>query len=368
MAKKNKGAKEPRRLRVEASAASELNVDPSTIPTTVPESALKLFMDGDEDPYYKIEAIEYPVKANGAHYQESFFEEYIAVLADRPIPGSKDGHHIQWGKRAPTDMMVVGAKINKTGDGTGVVFLKNYIPPAGAESSNETFLKEAKAGMIHFSLVSYTRDEYEETPDGDGIWNVVGSLYGERNDAVEWGTGAMTQRVTNKETTGDEPDEGDEIMTKEELLKKLSAMKANGDITISEIAKTLGIEIVTDVHTDAVKQNAEVVAVLGEAPVEAAKALQEKVKADETAVFNARMDKEFGAAKHEDGSDNLVRLQADSIVANGPDLEDQIAKAKENAILKKLKGDELDVTTGVAPVGLSDKKTNSGDGPVEQKY
>ena len=368
MAKKNKGAKEPRRLVIEARAASELNVDPLTIPTTVPEPALKQFMAGDDDPYFIIEAIDYPLKANRANYLESFFEEYISKLADRPIPGSKDGHHMHWGERPPTDMMVVGAKINKNGDGSGTVFLKNYIPPEGAESSNEMFLKEARAGMIHFSLVSYTRDVYEETPDGEGVWNVVGSLYGERNDAVEWGTGAMPQRVTNKETTGDEPDEGDEHMDLKEMLAKLSTLKTNGDLDVSQVAKVLGIEVVTKVHTDAVKLNAEIVEVLGEKPVEAAKALQEKVKADETAVFNARMDKEFGVAKHEDGSDNLVRQQADSLVANGADLEDQITKAKENPILKRLKGEELDPNSGDEPTGLSDNKANSGDGPVEQKY
>jgi len=168
-----------------------LKLNPDEIPTLVPSSILSQWMEGDSDPYYKIQKIDYPIIANRYNYTEAFFDSFVSKLNSRPIPGSKDGHETSWGKRGNTDILLVGAKMDKNGDGTGSVYLKNYFPPAG----NETLIKEAKSDMIEFSLVSYTRDSIEEKPDGSVSYNVVESMYGERNDIVGYGEGAMDQKT-----------------------------------------------------------------------------------------------------------------------------------------------------------------------------
>ncbi|GAG90089.1 unnamed protein product, partial [marine sediment metagenome] len=123
--------------------------------------------------------------------------------------------------------------------------MKNYIPPVGASGDNSIFIRENKSDMIHYSLVSYTRDEVDKDKDGNMIINIVGSIKGERNDAVEYGMGAMEQKTNEKENIGvaDEDiliKEEDAIMTKEELLESLATLKTNAEVTLLEVAKAMG--------------------------------------------------------------------------------------------------------------------------------
>jgi len=164
-------------------------------------------MKDDENPYFKIQAINYPITANGINYQESFFEEFISKLKNHPIPGDKFGHEMQWGKRPTTDFILIGARIDKKNNGKGTVYLKNYIPPVGESGDNAIFIRENKSNMIHYSLVSYTKDEILNDKNGKTIINVVGSVKGERNDAVEIGLGAMDQKTNDEKKYNPYPNE-----------------------------------------------------------------------------------------------------------------------------------------------------------------
>ncbi len=188
----------PRKFNFRSDPDSRLAISPDTIPTLVPAESLKLFQDGDAEPYFKIQAIPYPSKANGCTYTEEFWKSYINKLATRPIPGSSRGHETRWGARGPTDLLLVGAKLEPKGDGAGIVYLKNYIPPCGESGDNSMFIKQNKAGMLDYSIVSYTRDEISTLPDGSREVRCVESLRGERNDCVDYDTGAMEMK-TNAE-------------------------------------------------------------------------------------------------------------------------------------------------------------------------
>jgi len=170
-----------------------IKVLPDAIPNLVPKKKLAEWQDGDDDPYYRIQAIEYPVLANGYLYVESFFESFINKIKERPIPGSKSGHEMWAGKRGPTDFLLIGGNLEKKGKGKGIAYLKMYIPPIGESGDNTTFIKENKTDMINYSLVTYPKQESEENPDGTSTIKIVESLFGERNDAVDYGTGAMKQ-------------------------------------------------------------------------------------------------------------------------------------------------------------------------------
>jgi len=186
---------ELRKLNLEVKNKAKLKIDADSIPNLVPKKILEEWIGEETEPYFKIQAINYPIIANGINYKESFFEEFISKLKDRPIPGSKNGHHMAWGIRPPTDFVMVGAKIEKKGNGKGTIFFKNFIPAQGEAGDNSIFIRENKSDMVHYSRVSYTKDEIERDENGNVTINVVGSIKGERNDAVEYGMGAMEQKT-----------------------------------------------------------------------------------------------------------------------------------------------------------------------------
>ncbi len=133
-------------------SSSGVAIKPDVIPNLVTASAEKEIMEDDKDPYYKIQRMEYPIVGNRIEYTESFFESFLNKLKDSPIPGSKSGHGSFFGSERPdTDFYLVGGKLEKNGDGTGIVYFKNYIPKEGATSNNTRFITENKANMVHFS-------------------------------------------------------------------------------------------------------------------------------------------------------------------------------------------------------------------------
>ncbi|MGE5804947.1 MAG: hypothetical protein ACM34M_04085, partial [Ignavibacteria bacterium] len=165
-----------------------LTIDPDTIPTLIPAAAQKEWIT-EENPIYAIQEIVYPIKANGYHYQQSFFRSYLEANTKRPFAGSALGH--SYGARGKTDLVMVGGILKPNGDGTGKVYFKNYLLPGDG-----TLRKEFRSGMIHFSLVSMTRDELKKNDEtGEWEWHVVKSEGAERNDVVDNGAGAMRQKV-----------------------------------------------------------------------------------------------------------------------------------------------------------------------------
>jgi len=175
-----------------------LSVTEKEIPTLVPNDVMSSLLNGDDDPYYKIEAIDYPANGTGGIYEKSFFDSFVNGLKERPYPGSKRGH--EFTSRPASDFYTVGGSVVPKNDTSGTVYLKMYIPKQGDFTSNDGFIRDAKAGIVNFSLVTYP--EYTVTPskDGNDIRHFTASKGYERNDAVEYGAGAMEQQVNSKKT------------------------------------------------------------------------------------------------------------------------------------------------------------------------
>jgi len=171
---------------------------PEEIDTLVPSAVMNELTSGDESPFFKIEAIEYPAKGSGGIYTKAFFNSFVGITKKRPVPGSKRGH--EWISRGHSDFYTVGGKLVDNADGaSGVVYLKIYIPPQGDEGSNEGFIRDAKAGIVHFSLVSAPESMTKKDPEtGADVRYFTSSKGWERNDAVEYGTGAMKQVVNTQ--------------------------------------------------------------------------------------------------------------------------------------------------------------------------
>ena len=344
------------------SSKAKLKLDPSEIPTLVKSSILDQWMEGDEEPYYKIQAINYPIMANGYNYTESFFESFLSKLNIAPIPGSKSGHELSWGKRPPTDLLLIGGKIDKKGNGKGTVYFKNYIPKVGDSGDNSIFIKENKSNMVDYSLVARTRDEYDEKADK---WNVLESVSSERNDAVQYNDGAMEQKTNSRKA--EETIKGESKVNKEELLEKLKASKANADITLPEIAKALSLEalLITEDQEKNLSKFNQVATLAGSSdPVEFVKSLIEEKKANAAEVRKAKLNELAG----NESEDNLLRQHANTYFENRELSDENIEAFKANAITKKLAGEKLDPTSKVNTIGVVDGDKPNDTGIVRVEY
>lgn len=354
------------------------DVSPDSIPNTIPAKYLKEWQKEDPDPYYKVQVIEYPILANGLNYLESFFESFVAKLKERAIPGSKSGHSFWYGEKPNADFIMVGAKIESNGKGAGKVFFKNYIPPNGDAGDNKSFIIQNKTDMIHYSLVTYPREERFEDKDGNTVINIIESLYGERNDAVEYDLGAMKQLTNQKDLNGlsndtnltDNQKEGEEILEKDELLKKINALKTNAELTLVEVAKAMGLEnqVVNKEHTEALKVVNSLKELGLKDPIADIKVMQGKIEADAGAVLNARLDKEYGTNPDADSKENYLRQYAGQQIATmeGNDLEAKINALKEDPIALKFAKEKADYNTDTNAIGVVE--TNKDKVPVKSGH
>jgi hypothetical protein len=353
-------SKEPRYCQ----AKLNLKINPETISTLIPKKALNLLISDDPDPYYVIEEIfDITEKANGIEYTKEFWDSWIAKLNKRPIPGSKDGHTFNR-KTPPNDFFTVGGELRKN-----TVYLKIYIPPEGAKESNENFIRDIKLGVIHFSVVSWTKDIVELDENG-WIQNIkaVESMKGERNDAVEFNMGAMEQKVNKKNTADEDKDSSDKDKLKEmegiimpenvysDIIKNLNNQIENGTITKKQLAADLKIEIVTDQHVSSVNTLNEITKILGDKPLEKINLMiDEKIEVDKGKYNLMReelMAKEFGPLKvkvNGEEKDNLKRCAAESHVSTEPqekkNLEAEIEKAKNDPVVKSISFKAADFTS-----------------------
>jgi len=456
-----------RRFNYRTQSDSVLNLDPTSIPDLSPKASIDLFMDGDPNPYFKVQAIPYPSKANGWDYVESFWKSYLSKISRAPIPGSRSGHDTRYGARGATDLVVIGGKIVPNGDGSGVVFLKNYIPPVGESGDNSIFIKANKAGMVDYSIVSFTRDVVTTSPSGETIRQCVESLAGERNDCVDYGTGAMEMK-TNAQTLSINDaglskaksliksgkfdsvskwsfnaDDGDAIlgaddwegysdwflaidesateqtkerfkypfgkngkvyrsalratasraaqsdfselsdvasellneldkkknqekhMEKHEVLAAIATLKTNGELTLAECAKAMGLEgqLKTDSDVAIIAKMNSLVAVLGEGdPVAKVNALNESAKANAAAAREKAIIDAVGAKVNEDGTENKRYVYVAKITAGleGEKFNAAIAGLKDDVILKTLAGEAADVDSD-ANVVASTRKINASE-------
>ncbi len=322
-------------------------INVADIPTMISASDEKNIMEDDKDPFYKVQRMEYPAIGNRIEYTESFFESFLSKLKIAPIPGSKAGHGSYFsGERPETDFYLVGGKLEKNGNGTGVVYFKNYIPKEGATSSNKRFITENKSNMIHFSLVTHTKLITETDPEtGENRQTAIESVRGERNDAVERDMGAMKQETNAGKPGVENPEKGEKSMEIKEMLVAIRNALKNGSVAVGDVAKGLEIEdkMVNSQHEAAAKVM-KGLADLGvkDKIVEEVAALQNKVKADSDLVYNARLDTEFGASKKDaaGAETNVLRECAEMALKNADrsKVDEAIVAFKNSAVAKTLAG------------------------------
>ncbi len=268
---------------------------------------------------------------------------------------------------------MIGGKNESNGDGTGAVYFKNYIPKSGATSSNDRFIEENKLNMVHYSLVTYPRinSEYDPVKD-ESVRTAIETLRGERNDAVEYGMGAMQQQ-TNSDESGKNvkknvKKKGEKHMNKDELLKALNNLMENGQLGLAELADSAKFadKLVNADHVAAVeiKKNLDAMEIAD--PVAEIEKLQKQVGADTDAVINAQLDVHFGASSKNAGGEetNLLREYAAQKLTGveRSKMGEAIANVKKDPIAKKLAGDAADPNAVVNVI----ENTTGATGAVEQ--
>ena len=170
--------------------------DAQSLPTLIKAEAMTALTKNEDNPIYRVEAIDYPVKGTGGTYEESFFNSFLERMKVHPFGGNKLGHSYP----EKNDFYTVGGKVVPSDNGKGTVYFKILIPSMGYETTNSGFIRDVLAGNVHFSLV--TRPEYEMRKNektGEMETFIVRSIGYERNDAVPYGEGAMPQTVSNSD-------------------------------------------------------------------------------------------------------------------------------------------------------------------------
>jgi hypothetical protein len=395
-------------------SAAESSVSPDTIPTLVPEEKMKSILEGDENPFFKVESIDYPVKGTGGIYQEQFFESFKNVMNDRPIPGSKRGH--TWESRPTSDLYTVGARMDKNGDGTGKIHMKIYIPPEGDSDSNAGLIRDAKANIVHFSLVTWPEYTVSKDDEGNEITYFTASKGYERNDAVEYGAGAMQQTVNSNDSgwldkarsliesglfnTDDDSEtpirdgvvmrsalrrmvsranaehkteiaelismidknKGATTVTKKEIIEAVSAAIENNSLTLKELATAVNCEdrLLTKNHSDALAMAEQFAEIGVKDPVSSYKNMQDLIAKTEKARVENKLKSEFDPNGL--GEKNVLLSYAVDKLGNTPEdkLDEAIAELKESPVAKNLAGQMADAGSEANQMpGYSDKSVKN---------
>jgi hypothetical protein len=174
------------------------------VPTLVSDEVFKVLSENDADPFFIVEAIDFPIRGDGGIYTRRFFESYINKMAEHPFGGSKDGHY-----NSRNDFYTIGGRVDLTSENEGVAYFKIYAPKMDADGSptgNAGFIRDCKAGYVNFSLTTipeYIETDASNTEDDFGNYMperlIIGTLGEERNDSVGYERARMPQRLNDNE-------------------------------------------------------------------------------------------------------------------------------------------------------------------------
>lgn len=152
------------------------------------------------------------------------------------------------------------------------------------------------------------------------------------------------------------------VETKEDALNLLKNMKTNGDVTLVEIAKYIGLEkqVITTEHIQALEMINEL-GKLGIKNASEVKALQDLVHDTEEDRINQKLINEFDPDGV--GEKNKLLTYAKKILGNGNvaenKLDEEIKKFKEDPLAKDFAAQLADYTSEVNTITTTEKK--SGD-------
>ena len=176
--------------------------------------------------------------------------------------------------------------------------------------------------------------------------------------------------IGNQGAQGVEIIKDEEIqMDKKELLEKLNTFRANGEITLLEIATALGVEsqVITPEAVNALSVIGKLNAAGYKDPVLEIEALKKKAEEGEKAKLNQLLLEKFGPAKLKDDKENAVRRYAQQRAEAGIPIEE----IEKDPVMSSLKAQSADYMSPQNQLGIVET-TGSGSGketgPKTVKY
>ena len=384
--------------------SNKAKVKAEDIPNLAPEQAMNELLKDDQNPYFSVEAIKFPVMGNThiwgvqGSYEEGYFKSIESNLKNGVIPGSKSGH--SYSDKPTNDLFLVGIRIDSNSDGSGTAYFKNYLPPKDYNGhDNYGLIRDAKLGLLEFSLVSEPVYDDKELAKS-GKYKIIGAKEYNRNDAVE--RGAMKQTVNSKENADfglmrdlisngqvtlenidgnliqngkvsrpvlrqivsradvenkaeyselismiDKTKNGGKTVERNEVEGYLKNGIENNSFTVKEIAKNCGFE--NKLRNEVDDKNAGIVTALnalelGDNPIEKVKAILAENKANAEAIVKNRIIAEYGMPE-KDGAKNTAYEYAYSkcVGKNGADLDAAMNALKEDGVMKAIRGTQADI-------------------------
>jgi hypothetical protein len=330
--------------------------EPKTLPTLIAKDVYDGLLTSEPDkdnPYLVTEAIDFPTLGSGGIYTKSFFESFLGKVKDRPIGGNKKGH---WDSESINDIYLIGGKIEANAakkDDSGTVYFKILVPAMGAETSNAGLIRDFKAKIPQLSLVTRPQAETSVSPlTGETITYFTASLGHERNDVVP--EGAMKQRVSNS-AENQTISKGGNSMNKEEALKLLAGLYANGLITMKDVARGVGSTAMNFIKSDEDEANAamarEFNALLGDDPLNAVKQLlndkaeTEKLLVEQSVIAKVGPAKVRNAAGDEEENPCYIRAFEVCQGKSGKALQSALNSLENDVVMKKLRGAQADMNS-----------------------
>lgn len=201
---------------------------------------------------------------------EEWAKSFVNAVKDSPkplfIPGHTDAS-IGYKMRAIPDGYVVGGKVQD-----GKLHLRNTMILDGTKDALiKQTAKEIKAGMLSTSTSDYMKYKTEYNEDEDKIiYFATESVKGQSNALVEADmTGSETEIIITsfKAEDGEDGREGEKHMdktTNKEMFTVLKNQIDSGRLALSEVATSLGFELMTTKQKTALKRLNDVESKVGD--------------------------------------------------------------------------------------------------------
>jgi hypothetical protein len=339
------------------------------VPTLISKEQQEILFQADKaagvEPYFITQEINFAEEANNIEYRKEFFDSFLGKLKDTAIPGSRDGHqtwHESGSKRASNDLFLIGGKIDAK---KKLAYFKNYIPISGESGDNTEFIKNARLGLINFSLVTYAKLNIEvDSSTGEEYWYITESIRGERNDAVGRLEGAMAQEIIQNRQENKMPENQKPLPLIEQVKNALAA----GTLNIADIVpadRLINAEIEAGYNVS--KYLCSEYGIKTEEIKEIFKNLNDRVL---ELSRNALLSEAFGPEKFENGDLNKCRAAATELIGDGIKtegaLKNKIEQLKKNALILELNKEGLDPNkTEIIQNGKGEGQNNTGSNEPE---
>jgi hypothetical protein len=222
-----------------------------------------------------------------------------------------------------------------------------------AVNSKDYFYDEAKS-LIEQGQINYKSKSDEIIDNGQVTYSALrrfAACAGSRTPGLCELVSLADKKRNRRKTMGDE----DKVITKEEALKVLKGLYANGLVSMAEIAEGIGSNAPEFVRNEADKKNAELVKAvnekLGDSPVEKIETMLNTRQETEKLLVENAVREQVGSPKIKNAKGEEVENPAYAYALKmcngkaGKSLREALDSLKEDPIMVTLRGSQADANS-----------------------